>query len=49
MTGKPIFRAFKVKSEADLPALENCAADLVLLDYTDRHADEQIVLLVRCV
>ena len=32
MTGKPIFRAFKVKSEADLPAIENCAADLVLLD-----------------
>ena len=27
MTGKPIFRVFKVKSEADLPA-----ADLVLLD-----------------
>ena len=23
LTGKPIFRAFKVKSEADLPALEN--------------------------
>lgn len=32
LTGKPIFRAFKVKSEADLPAIENCAADLVLLD-----------------
>ena len=32
MTGKPIFRVFKVKSEADLPAIENCAADLVLLD-----------------
>lgn len=32
MTGKPIFRAFKVKSEADLPTIENCAADLVLLD-----------------
>ena len=29
LTGKPIFRAFKVKSEADLPAIENCAADLV--------------------
>ena len=25
MTGKPIFRAFKVKSEADLPAIENCS------------------------
>ena len=23
LTGKPIFRAFKVKSEADLPAIEN--------------------------
>ena len=32
LTGKPIFRAFKVKSEADLPAIENCAADFVLLD-----------------
>ena len=32
LTGKPIFRAFKVKSEADLPAIENCTADLVLLD-----------------
>ena len=32
LTGKPIFHAFKVKSEADLPAIENCAADLVLLD-----------------
>lgn len=32
LTGKPIFRAFNVKSEADLPAIENCAADLVLLD-----------------
>lgn len=32
LTGKPIFRAFKVKSEADLPTIENCAADLVLLD-----------------
>ena len=32
LTGKPIFRAFKVKSEADLPAIESCAADLVLLD-----------------
>ena len=32
MTGKPIFHAFKVKNEADLPAIENCAADLVLLD-----------------
>jgi len=32
LTGKPIFRAFKVKSESDLPAIENCAADLVLLD-----------------
>ena len=32
LTGKPIFRAFKVKSEADLPAIENCVADLVLLD-----------------
>lgn len=30
LTDKPIFRAFKVKSEADLPAIENCAADLVL-------------------
>ena len=37
MTGKPIFRAFKVKSEADLPAIENCAADLVLLDFTSPH------------
>ena len=26
LTGKPIFRAFKVKSEADLPAIESCAA-----------------------
>ena len=32
LTDKPIFHAFKVKSEADLPAIENCAADLVLLD-----------------
>ena len=32
LTGKPIFRAFKVKSEADLPAIENCAADHVLRD-----------------
>ena len=32
LTGKPIFRAFKVKSEADFPAIESCAADLVLLD-----------------
>lgn len=38
LTGKPIFRAFKVKSEADLPAIENCAADLVLLD-SDNVAD----------
>jgi len=37
LTGKPIFRAFKVKSEADLPAIENCAADLVLLDFTSPH------------
>lgn len=32
LTDKPIFRAFKIKSEDDLPAIENCAADLVLLD-----------------
>ena len=37
LTGKPIFRAFKVKSEADLPAIESCAADLVLLDFTSPH------------
>lgn len=38
LTGKPIFRAFKVKSEADLPAIENCAADLVLLDSARARA-----------
>lgn len=49
LTGKPIFRAFKVKSEADLPAIENCTADLVLLDSRRGHGQDIRLSLVQSV
>ena len=50
LTDKPIFRAFKIKSEDDLPAIESCTADLVLLDSgagTGKTFDWSLVQSVR--
>ncbi len=50
LTDKPIFRAFKIKSEDDLPAIESCIADLVLLDSgagTGKTFDWSLVQSVR--
>lgn len=50
LTDKPIFRAFKIKSEDDLPAIESCTADLVLLDSgagTGKTFDWSLVQSIR--
>lgn len=46
LTAKPIFKAFKVQSQTDLPQIEKCSADYVLLDSgtgTGQTFDWQLV------